>query len=390
MTSGPEGAVVYEIPGGVFVSMLNSTAASQEIDDLINQVMGTQALYGGDIVPSYRLERWWLWSHASGSITEMNGPGLLLNMLACAMFVAVARYMAGENVFALDFSVPDGELPMIQTLSQVRELWNVEVGLTTFSLTFFVNQAFSFWKDVYNLACTVKQKISAFNLLLVTNVIRNEDGDMTPEADAFLDEIGQCSRLFHVLLWAGLSKRFTALATSEGLRRMAGRGLMSERQLDVLQGLDLAENKLFMAPLEWMMIRTNSAMNSGIVAGDTATKGALLREHAAIRQALYTISDRVDGRMPFIYVRFVQIMVDTFVFLMPLALYPKLGEFTVIATPLITIFYVGLNDMGKIFLDPLNNEEFCKNAIFLDLGVLIRESNAVSTEWKKASTKLPF
>ena len=50
----------------------------------------------------------------------------------------------------------------------------------------------------------------------------------------------------------------------------------------------------------------------------------------------------------------------------------------------------GLNNMAKIFLDPLNNENYCKNAIFMDLGVLIRESNAVSTQWKKSGAELPF
>jgi predicted membrane chloride channel (bestrophin family) len=78
-------------------------------------------------------------------------------------------------------------------------------------------------------------------------------------------------------------------------------------------------------------------------------------------------------RMPLAYVQFVQILVDTFVFISPLALYTELGDSSVIAVGLLAFFYCGLNNLGKIFLDPLNNEEFCDNAIFLDLGVIVSE-----------------
>ena len=46
--------------------------------------------------------------------------------------------------------------------------------------------------------------------------------------------------------------------------------------------------------------------------------------------------------------------------------------------------------MGKVFLDPLDNEDFTKNSIDMDLGVLIRESNAGSTRWKNSGANLPF
>jgi len=131
-------------------------------------------------------------------------------------------------------------------------------------------------------------------------------------------------------------------------------------------------------------------MDKGTLAGDTATKGMLLKELASLRSAFSTISDKLNGRMPLPYAHFVQILVDTFVLTAPIALYADLGEFSVIAVGLITLFYTGLNNMAKIFLDPLNNENFCENAIFVDLGVLIRESNGISTQWKKAGAKLPF
>jgi len=52
--------------------------------------------------------------------------------------------------------------------------------------------------------------------------------------------------------------------------------------------------------------------------------------------------------------------------------------------------FLFLPKVAKIFLDPLDNDDFTRNSIDMDLGVLIREANAGSTHWKKASAKLPF
>ena len=46
--------------------------------------------------------------------------------------------------------------------------------------------------------------------------------------------------------------------------------------------------------------------------------------------------------------------------------------------------------VAKVFLDPLDNEEFTKNSIDMDVGVLIRESNGGSTLWKNSAASLPF
>mmetsp|Transcript_17449 Transcript_17449/g.28225 ORF Transcript_17449/g.28225 Transcript_17449/m.28225 type:complete len:114 (+) Transcript_17449:1-342(+) len=96
------------------------------------------------------------------------------------------------------------------------------------------------------------------------------------------------------------------------------------------------------------------------------------------------------GRMPLAYVHLVQILVDTMLLISPFALYPELGSYSVIAVAILTFFYAGLMNLAKIFLDPLNNENYCDNSIFMDLGVLIRESNAASILWNNFARKTPF
>jgi hypothetical protein len=51
--------------------------------------------------------------------------------------------------------------------------------------------------------------------------------------------------------------------SDDGLKRMESRGLMSAKQLEILLELDLPNDQLFSAPLDWMVIRCNKAMDNG-------------------------------------------------------------------------------------------------------------------------------
>lgn len=384
----------YQVPGDIFKDILQTPTESlsnmQVIDEVINQVSGTHALYGGDIILPYKPESTWLWRQYSGTVLKISLIPTLANMLVCAVFVIYARHVTGEPLWSLNVGAPDRSLHFVQHLSLVREIWDIQKNLTTFILTFFVNQGFNFWNKVYQLARDVQGRLSDFNLLIATNVQRNEDGALTAESEKFLDEIASYTRLFHMLMWASKSKRFSALITPEGLKRMESRDLMTAKQLEVLQSSSLSKEQLFTAPLEWMMIRSNRAMADGVLAGDTATKGMLLKQTVSIRSAQRSISDKLDGRMPLAYAHLVQILVDTFVLAAPIALYADLGDYSIFAVGTLTLFYTGLNNLAKIFLDPLNNENYCENSIFMDLGVLVRETNGFSAQWKKAGEKLPF
>lgn len=63
---------------------------------------------------------------------------------------------------------------------------------------------------------------------------------------------------------------------------------------------------------------------------------------------------------------------------------------SILSVGILTLFYSGLLDLAKIFLDPLDNDDFCKTSVNMDIGVLIREGNAGSTRWKDAAAILPF
>ena len=111
-----------------------------------------------------------------------------------------------------------------------------------------------------------------------------------------------------------------------------------------------------------------------------------------LRGTFAGIGDQLDGRIPLAYAHFVQVLVDSFLLIViaPFALYSELGIWSISAVGLLTLFYAGLLDLAKILLDPLDNDEFYDAPVNVDIGVLIRESNAGSTRWKYAAEILPF
>jgi hypothetical protein len=61
--------------------------------------------------------------------------------------------------------------------------------------------------------------------------------------------------------------------------------------------------------------------------------------------------------------------------------YPELGIFCVLMIGILTFFYHGLLILAMVFLDPLDNEDYCEGCVYLDLAVLIRESTSASKKW---------
>lgn len=59
----------YQIAGEVFTSVMSQSSnnPNQAIDDVINTISGTQALYDGKVLPDYHPERTWLWTRFAGT-----------------------------------------------------------------------------------------------------------------------------------------------------------------------------------------------------------------------------------------------------------------------------------------------------------------------------------
>ncbi|CAB9496031.1 Bestrophin-3 [Seminavis robusta] len=396
-----EEAVLFRAIGEEFAKAFNEDSTKEtpkpidddltEIDEAINQLSGTTSKFeGGEIIPQYKPNRKWLWCRWHGTVFEQTYVTALCMMLLSLVFVLIVR-LFGEPTWSVG-RAPDEDHVWIQTLTIVRKIWVYQMTFTTFILTFYVNQAYMFWNETVNITRALQGRLSDFFLLLATTIQRNEDGTFTRESEALLDDVGASSRLFHMFFWASCANRYNCLLTETGMERIVQRGIMTQKQLKVLQGLGTAEGSKHYACLEWMMIRAWQGIHDGILTDSPSLSQQLLEKMCKLRALCATVGDNSKTRMPLVYTQFVQILVDTFVLLSPFALYGDLGVYSIFCVGMITLFYTGLLDLAKIFLDPLDNQRFSnKNSnLGVDLGVLTRESNAASVHFKDSGAMHPF
>ena len=87
-------------------------------------------------------------------------------------------------------------------------------------------------------------------------------------------------------------------------------------------------------------------------------------------------------------VQIMEILVDTLTVLAPWALYVQMGTFNIASTGLLTLFFKGLLELSKSFLDPFGREGYRAHNIRVD--VLVSEMNfGASSRWVDAGDVLP-
>jgi predicted membrane chloride channel (bestrophin family) len=284
---------------------------------------------------------------------------------------------------------PDSKCIWIARLKVFDKLWHYQMQLTTFILTFFLTQAYSLWREMYATGRSIQGRISDIGYLLATNAQRRSNM-LSTEAQDFLSVTARNLRLYHILVWASASRQFKVLLTNRGMKHLMERGFLTENELRTLMLLDLPAIQRHNAILEWIIIRCNQARKVGIIEDRQEVFAALLEKMSGLRGTASGIGGIVDGRMPLAYAHLVQVLVDTFLFFAPLALFSELGWLSIFCVAFMTFFYEGLLDLAKVFLDPLNNEDYCEGGIDMDLSVFVRESNAASVRWLHGAAILPF
>ena len=139
--------------------------------------------------------------------------------------------------------------------------------------------------------------------------------------------------------------------------------------------------------------RRRRGNDSSPISSDTITcksgwEENVLRQLTALRGEYFNIGDSIAGRMPLAYVQLVQVLVDSLVFLAPFSLYSDLGSLSIPLTGLLTLFYKGLLELSKSFLDPFGVEGYPGQNIRVD--VLVSELNfGAARRWIKAAQAFP-
>jgi len=317
-------------------------------------------------------------------------------------------------------AVPPASEPFIQSLNGLKKLWEYQLSLATFIVTFFLSHAYSYWQKVYNTTRGIQGRINDFCMLLSIGAQRGSSGDDSGTegySNEAKDLVMRCTRLIrlsHTFFWAATPTASNGLNDCEefirdaancplpvdddhigplllspyGLRALVRVGQLTKDEAKNLAQSDLPPSQYAFILLVWAGLHCMDGLKKGILRGGNGFEENLLRQLTTLRASMFDIDDFRAGRMPLAYVQLVQVLVDSLVLYAPFALYAELGSLSIPVVGLITLFFRGLLTLSKSFLDPFGVEGFAEQNIRVD--VLVSELNfGAARRWLRAGLVLP-
>lgn len=306
------------------IDSLEESVDQKDIDTLVNRVVGSEP---GVLIQRFRPYPGWLWRQWFGTVLFHTFPTVLWNMGLALAFCFIMRYRSyGDWDVWTSITPPHGTYPRFEATDKI---WKTLMSLATFLLTFFVGQAYTFWRGLHDQARGIQGRMNDINMLLASsgasippsNTSTNEY--YTEEALTFLNSLATKLRVCHLLFWAANAPRFRVLLTPRGLDRLVQVGYLPQplksKVLDATVGL--APTSKWIAVLESALMDSREAIRKPrtIKYYSHALELALLDQFCRLRAHMATIPDMVDGRMPLAYAHFVQILVDMFLVVAPVA-----------------------------------------------------------------------
>lgn len=389
------------------------------------------------IICEYEPDALWLWTKWRGTALSLTYVPVLLCMAMCAGVDWAVHSFSSYPDWPL-LSIPPADDPIVQQLQGINNLWTYQVTLCTFILAFFTSEAYTHWRSVYSTTRAIQGRINDICLLITIGAERGNctewgkcgleaeietiiNGTVTGYSVESAALVRKCTRLIklcHTFFWATtptcsdgmgdggvkdgdhlsdlpnrvLRKGDTIgplLLSPHGLQGLVDAGELTVEEKTALVGSGLPPSQYPYILLEWVGLLVMDGIRSGILAGGNGYEENLIRQITDLRAQYFTIGDYTSGRMPLAYVQLVQILVDSLTALTPFAIYPELGSLAIPLAGLLTLFFKGLLELSKSFLDPFGNEGYPGQNIRVD--TLVSELNfGATSRWVKAGESLPL
>lgn len=326
-----------------------------------------------------------IWRQWRGTVFAQTWPSVLKHMLfAAAVYLLFQKKPSLREAFK-DFNT----------------IWAQGLSVTTFTLTFFVNQAYTLWRNCLGISRRLQGKLNDLIMLTTTCAKRvdpssKEEGGCsryTTASRQLLLVISRYVRLFNILSYASFARSLRPLVTPQGMRRLVDRGLLTPKEKGVLTNHAeyVTATQRHNCVLQWIL----RALLEGHRVGHLDEAGfprSIMGKVTEIRAEANSMEGELRGRMSFAYAHIVQILVDATLWFYPIMAYSQQWSLHMglLGSGFLTFCYQGLFDLAKRFLDPFHNENFWSGDDALVVETLIAETNAGSLRWVYGLDEMPI
>ena len=154
------------------------------------------------IILQYKPQARWLWRQFHGTVLEVTWQSCACNMAMAFIVAFLIRFVGLGHVphgtWPL-FTAPEAHHPVVARLMCLNVVWHQVANLATLILTFFVGQAYSYWRASLGLVRSLQGRIHDISMMVASFAARDESGDYTPAARRLLDDTARNVRLLHIL-----------------------------------------------------------------------------------------------------------------------------------------------------------------------------------------------
>jgi len=383
---------VFDVPSSTLdqrfdVEQSSRSAGTQQIiDNILDEC--TRYSARRPIMVQFDPEAKSIWRHWRGTVIAETWKSAAWHALwAVAVYVVLQKY------------------PFItKWFKGFNTVWGEPLAVTTFTLTFFVNEAYACWRKCLDICYNVQGRLNDLGMALAGCARRIEpQDDMDPSSlgttSTFTEPsrkllliIARYIRVFNILMYASFTRSHRPLLTPQGMRRMVKRGLLTEKEHSLLTNSQVPVTVRHNVVLMWIFRTAIDSRKAGHFDGGFGFEQNLLLRIEEIRAEGNYMECILRARLPFSYVHIVQVLVDLVTWLYPImAITSNLSfQIGVLGVIFLTMTYQGLFDLAKRFLDPFHNESFWSGFDPIRVDTIIAETNAGSLRWMYGLDKSPI
>ena len=363
-------------------SVLEQLSTKDIIDKILDECLLTQARR--PIMKQFNPSGKYIWKQWTGTVFVETWKSMVRHALWCMLvYLVFLRYPRVKHFFSgLNFLYP-------QLLS-----------ITTFTLTFFVNESYSVWRKCLTTCRMLQGRLNDLGMALAGSASRRDDNEedsssvFTASSRKILLLVGRYIRLFNILYFAALARSHRPLLTPQGMRRMENRGLMTAKERQVIKRAPVPVTQRHNTVMMWVLRTVIDGRKAGHIDGGFGFEQQMMSKIQEVRSQSNSMESVLRGRMPFAYVHLVQVLIDTVLSLYPLMLFSKGVDVSfhlgICGSLMLTSSYQGLFDLAKQLLDPFHNENFWQGQDALVVNTLIAETNAGSMRWMYCLDEMPI
>lgn len=182
-------------------------------------------------------------------------------------------------------------------------LWMQMISIATFTLSFFVNQAYTLWRTCLTISRTLQGRVSDIMMTLCTHATRVDDNmtgcsTYTPGARKFLNIMARYVRLFHILCYGSFTRSHRPLLTPRGMRRLVERGVMTREERRVLlEASKVSATQRFNVILMWIGRSIIEGRKAGLLEGGPGFEQSIINKLQDARGQANSIESQLRGRM---------------------------------------------------------------------------------------------